>query len=507
MMRSVLNGRARVATRRHAPSAKTSWSMISVAAAVLAFFIYAAFRTVLGDEIFWPSSLSVGVLSFSVALTTTIPSTYLRWILYFWAAWFIMGAISYYPSVYYGISWAKKENVSIEPYATIYATYHLATTIGASFFGNLITGREPRPLAVVCKISPATTIIVGLFPIFYILSMVAYVGNPPIISGSDFYSDLYSTNFGPLYGFAIILATASIMVFSIIQNERSSLKKSLFILYLFFCFFACVADGKRVNMMIAIAGIMYIYLPRMTIYARLLSLSTAGGIFLTFSGLVTLIRVGFRSGEQNSLLVKILTTGEEFRDAAYLVGRTTRDAVAAYGYDWFGSTFASLVNGIILSMFGVDKVEYVSLDSARTFQRILNENFGIRLGLTAELWFAYGWFGLVIMFLSGGVLIFACRKAWNETDLLRKSLWLTLIGNWTLAMQSQSTSLFGIVPTLLYVLAFIFLLDRMIGHTGLRTTPGLRRNRRMLPKDTNVIPQTPNHQPLEIDASRSGRKQ
>ncbi len=95
--------------------------------------------------------------------------------------------------------------------------------------------------------------------------------------------------------------------------------------------------------------------------------------------------------------------------------------------------------------------------------KLFDVQFGIRLGLQTELWFAYGILGVIPMFGFGFALNWICIKAQSKSNVLAKSIYLTVLGTWATAMLSQSSVVFGVILSLIYLYVLCYVADLAFG--------------------------------------------
>lgn len=165
-----------------------------------------------------------------------------------------------------------------------------------------------------------------------------------------------------------------------------------------------------------------------------------------------------------------MTTGTEFRDSIFTTTFYTPADVSSFGYNWFASSIGSLFNSSLLALVGVEKAQLLASDSARTFMVILDQRFGIRLGLITELWFAYSWYGLFIVFFIGAAMAYLSKVADAQVSDLRRAFLFTILANWAMAMMGQSSVLFGTLPTLLYAYVAVAALNKIVLPTTARVS-------------------------------------
>jgi hypothetical protein len=157
-----------------------------------------------------------------------------------------------------------------------------------------------------------------------------------------------------------------------------------------------------------------------------------------------------------SIWKPLATVGVEYRDFCYALVQVNRNQVLNSGYDWLGSTLATIVPGVFLKALGCDKNSMVIHDSARTLMPFWNVKLGIRIGLPGELWLAYEWWGVAVFAIYGLGMYVLCAAAIRSGDFINRAALLALLGLGATAVMGQSTVTFGLfLPVLYLMLVFV----------------------------------------------------
>jgi hypothetical protein len=304
-----------------------------------------------------------------------------------------------------------------------------------------------------------------MFCIAWGVTLVAYAGYVPILSGFDITESIYETNYGPLYGYGLVLVVAAVALFTrATQLRRRQVAVFLGALAIIFVTSISFLDGKRYIAILIVLGCSFALLK---VYggqrARGL-LATLIGIAVFLYLLVFVVRQGVnlqRYGD--GWLSATFIAGVEFRDFAYSVARYEPGTIPEYS--WLSSASASMANKNVLALIGLDKQAIIDQGSAFAWARLFNSPYGIRTGIVSELWFAYGWLGLVVILFIGSItsrVSIAISRAKTDKQLVNRCVILALL---TSLIMGQSTSIAGSITVLLYVNIALYLWHAFLGIT------------------------------------------
>jgi hypothetical protein len=219
------------------------------------------------------------------------------------------------------------------------------------------------------------------------------------------------------------------------------------------------ADSKRLFLLVSLLAI-FVYDKLMTgaltIDSRTIIIFLSG-VFLY----VILQNIRLGNATESPFERDGIPLGAEFREYVRAVNEYKPGEIA--GYDLLGSTIGGFVNSFLLKLAGYDKSELVHKDSAYTFMKLFDEDntLGIRTGLTSELYFAYGFYGLIFMTFFGWLI---SSLSYRLIRVARKSSQLflsTMYGLLVLTVFGQSSVTVGCLSVTMYLyglFAFIKLL-------------------------------------------------
>lgn len=413
---------------------------------------YLLFPNDSGFSSYTPQPIDLAILLCSFFLCRIVKSQFSRVFILSWLVWYIYGIVSYIAFIARGTQWASTYSPPLSPYSTIYPILLLATALGIVASERLV-GFGTSPKKAESGRHLIVLLMLGTFPLAYALSIYLTLGYLPLFSGRAFYAEVYDIEYGPLHALNIVCVCSAIYyAFYFRIFERVS------VAFAFHCGIIClmaiagITDGRRLValMIFAALGVQFFSDKRPNLKALL-----TGGSFavvaLFLYVIVHRIRVGAAPEADFSLVDLVASFGVEFRDSIFASALIPRERALDLGYDWTGSTVASLLNGRLLSVFGYDKTSLISHDSARTFMLLFNEKFGIRLGVITELWFAFGYLGGALATFFFGVLVgIVVRLLTGSCDILDRTFLLTIFVSLMFSVIGQSSVTFGIFPTLLY---------------------------------------------------------
>jgi hypothetical protein len=289
--------------------------------------------------------------------------------------------------------------------------------------------------------------------------MYASLGHLPLLSGRAFVDEMYHYDYGFFYDYKIFLLPGLILLSLKIKQPVLNRRNFPYFILIAAVLFVSAADGKRdiaLPFALAIASIAGLRTGRTVTNQGIMSTL---GAFAVLSSIVILVRGGML---QNTFSpYKFLTlVADEYKDYVFTFDYYSRDTVNGYGYDWLSSTIGSVVNGNILLLFGYDKLALIDHDSARTWMRIFNSEFGIRTGIVSELWYAYGYFMYFGMFIFGIVMYLVAAALERCRTELSFITVLSIFSILATAIASQSTFTFGALVPVLYCAAGLWALNK-----------------------------------------------
>ena len=295
------------------------------------------------------------------------------------------------------------------------------------------------------------------YPIFFLLLLYPFVffviiyttlGFIPILSGESIVDDMYNLNYGGIYGFKFyVIISILVAIFYSFKGKRL-----LYILLAVVFALISLLDGKRAVLLVAVVAGLVLYYLHSVKFSRvrtgLIVLALTGAV-VAYAGLA-ILRTG-RDNELNSMtsVINKFPVGVEYADYVYSFEKFTPGSIQ--GYDFLKSSFGSFMNSAVLTFMGLDKEEMVASGSAYSWMREYNSDLGIRTGIVCELYFDYGYFTLLIVFLLAFWCDYINRMIFATKDLMSFLLLLSVYGFHVLLIVGQATVYFGSLTLIVYL--------------------------------------------------------
>jgi hypothetical protein len=375
-----------------------------------------------------------------LAVFARIQNPFTRVVGFAWIAWALVGSVNVIGSyLFYGDFYL----VDATPPALIYLLF---TTV--FFLGILAHERSrarafeiaaPAPTDVM---NPWMTVVMLAFPFLWFASVYKTLGYIPVLLKTDITQDMYEIDYGPLYGYALFLVISMLVAVDRLRSVENKRSKWFFAVLVAF-FGACsMIDSKRVIVMLFM-GALVAYLLRTrgtkTLRAGAIALVAAATVGIYIGGQI--VRNGVDSEFFSNGAVQISTVGVEYRDFAYSVNNFEPGKIP--NYEWGTSAIASMGNSTLLDSMGVDKNKLVEKGSAYAWRDLLGIDLGIRTGIVCEVYFAYGYLGLLVIFAFG---------------------WLT---SWVSAKVATARTKYGLIfVSVVYALLLLSIVGQTMATTG-----------------------------------------
>jgi hypothetical protein len=385
-----------------------------------------------------------------------------------WIGWFLVGMVNIAASyINYGDFYLVDANYP----ALIYICYATAYFAGMALYERLFipsraTPHEPRAANTrhhLIQVGGATThplvaIVLLVFPFALFLSVYLSVGFIPILLGRNIEAEMYTSNYGYLYGFSAVIVLSMLYVARKYIECSGKTGKAIYLTLLVCMGFVSIMTGKRMSLMIFFAAL----LAQLTITGgpgSRLDLRRIGKIILIVVAVYIggqLLRAGGNSSFQTASQ-RLAAVGVEYRDFAYAVTNFNEQLLT--GYSWLSSTLASAINSSLLHALGIEKKELIRLDFGSISKPLfMGGDFGVRTGLVSELFFAYGFFGLGVIFCFGVLTSILSKKLSHSRDKTAIMFLCAVYGLFALALTENSIDVSGTLTVYLYVwLAFVVL--------------------------------------------------
>ncbi len=285
-----------------------------------------------------------------------------------------------------------------------------------------------------------------LYPVFYLVSMYLSWGYLPLLSGENIVDRMYVIKLGFAQSFALVMFfSVQFTVYRTIK-VRSAIERMFWILATCLICISSAIDGRRIILLLSIVGAFQLIVKVRGSFSRKTNLSLLSVAVVLY---VILAFVRSASTLQMSLDGMFGTIGAEFMEFAWTV--TYFDPGHIPGYNWTLSTLASLANSSALSLFDIDKQSFVIMDSARSWSRLHQSEFGIRSGIISELYFEFGYFGLIVVCFFGILFSKICSLMKETSSYQQYSFYLCIYSIILLSIMGQSTFTFGSLPTIFYI--------------------------------------------------------
>lgn len=436
------------------------------------------------DEQFLPHPENILTLLVCLVLTFNIENKYTRNVLIFWSLWFIIGSISLFSMNQ--LTWGLNYDVDSREANRYYLACVIAAAIGALVYQVLRKIPQRSVNLSTRGRNVAVYLLLMAFPFIYAASVVLAAGMIPIFSGQDVSASMYELDYGPVHGFGIFVAVATVVLWLELDRDiglargRVSRIAALALLALFLIFGSI--DGRRAFTLIALMGIVLVYLEKSLDAKRL-----GGAIALSIGALgLYVVAAALRAGSAGSqrfgtVYTSLAAIGVEYRDYVWGYVNLSPEYVRSAGYDWLESSVASATPGFLMTLLDIDKNYWVVRDSARTLMQMWNVKLGIRVGLPGELWFEMQWFGLVIFFAFGILIQVLSFKLNRTTHHVYKAILLVGLAVCAFSIMGQSTVAFGLILPLLYLVLITYIAQLVFNKSfsskrrAFRST-GLRRH-------------------------------
>lgn len=246
-----------------------------------------------------------------------------------------------------------------------------------------------------------------IFPFIWIIDEILFLGNIPILTGASIVENMYSLNYGKLYGYGVLLGISALLMWAKLKTANNVFLKILLMLGLAITIFIMIFDGRRVfllNFLGALAAFEIISVPSQKFWKRIFF------VILFVVGVYIIVNY-FRQG---GLVLKrvdaaniLSQVGVEYRDFAYMY--THHAPGSLIGYNWLASAIGGFGNQFALALLGLDKGALVFSGSAYQIALLMHSSFGIRIGLIPEVWLQYGMLGAGLMIPIGVLFVWFSR--------------------------------------------------------------------------------------------------
>jgi hypothetical protein len=231
-----------------------------------------------------------------------------------------------------------------------------------------------------------------------------------------------------------------------------------------------IVSGKRHWLILSGLAVLVFLLrtKRVSLLRTFLVLAVVAGLYIGLE----IIRRGSETAAFSHFWGKLFAIGHEYRTFAYVVNYFKPGEIE--NYNWAISTIAAMINSTVLHVLGFDKASLLQLSSAFSWRYIFYSEFGIRAGIIAELYMAYGFPGACLLFVFG-VIIAWLNDHLMHTESLKSLLFLSVIfGLFMLTLVTTTNDLTGSLTVLFYVWVVYFVLRILIPRRPIHAAPLFR---------------------------------
>lgn len=296
------------------------------------------------------------------------------------------------------------------------------------------------------------TYFILIFPFLFFISFFLSVGFIPLLSGENFVDDMYEYNYGILYGFKLLCVYSFLILIIKIRETHINI---WYIIYLVLFLIVISADGKRMMILVCVLSLIPL-IENLNSQSKKLKSNFKQSLFiygtLIFLLLIYMVINGIREGNFSAISVAIylerIPFGVEYRDYIYSFNNYTPGHIPGYNFEI--SSIGSLLNSAFLRLFGISKYELIQMGSAYSWMRLEHSEFGIRTGIISELYFAYGYWGMLVMIVIGFLtsrVTHAIANTKTYFGLIQNCIMYTLI---VMLIVGQTTELFGNLTLMFY---------------------------------------------------------
>lgn len=371
-----------------------------------------------------------------------------RLYIYVMYAFFLIGNLNSAASLY---RYGSYYSTNLQDANFIYSIFAIFLSIGIYLGEKYIKTNRYTNFTELIKEQNKTVFFVGcmLFPFIWFADEMYALRRIPIFTGESILDEMYTANYGTLYGYGVLLAIPALLAWSKLIDTKNALAKVALIFLILSTIFFMIFDGRRVFALVFLFSLLAFEIsraPEKGIWKKTLPFAL---ILATLYLAILYFRQGGMFALTNSLAVKFSQIGVEYRDFSLLVTKLIPGSLP--GYNWFGSVIGGFGNWFLLALLGFSKNELVFGGSAYQIALALKSNFGIRIGLLAEIWLDYGLNGAVISAFIGILLSIITRAVLMSTTEIGRLLACTLYGIATLSFVGQATAITGYLSLILYL--------------------------------------------------------
>lgn len=397
----------------------------------------------------YPSLLSHTLLLIPIFILFQLKNRFTKAFLTFWILWLFIGELKILN--YYAIN---PYYISMDEGCIIYNCFLIAMSVGMFMYDLNYTVPTIAPEQQ-AKGRPLYTDLTWLeyplllFPLIWFIDFIRNVGYIPIFSGSDVTEKMYHIDYGYVYNFGFFNCVSAVLLYDRFLRSQRTPEKVIWLTMTILAILITSIDSKRLFLLISIGSIFFyekIMAGKFTINTRSIVMIVVAAILY-----VSLQNLRLGSSSASQFAREGLPMGVEFREYIRAVNEFKPGEIP--GYDLTASTLANFINSAILNVAGFNKADLITKDSALTFMKLFDPDntMGIRTGLISELYFAYDFYGLIVMLAFGYVVSYVSYAMLSARMKSNMILLIIIFSLLMLTVFGQSSVTAGSLTVLFYL--------------------------------------------------------
>lgn len=417
-----------------------------------------------GEEFIYPSMFCHTLLTIPIIIAFYLKNRYTKAFLVIWISWLFIGELKIL--TYYTIN---PYFISMDEGCTIYVIFVIFMSLGMllhdiSTKPPALTEENRSQGRIMLKDLSWLEPVLIVFPLIWFADFMRTVGFIPIFAGTDVTNLMYEIKYGYVYNYGFLNCIAVVLMYDRYLKSQSKGRRIMWLVLVSMSLLVMSIDSKRLFLLTSLLAV-FIY---DKIMAGALTVDRRTLVMLGFGVLLYVLLQNLRLGDatESPFSRDGLPLGAEFREYIRAVNEYEPGKIP--NYDFAGSMVGAFVNSFILKMAGLDKSELVSKDSAYSFMTLFDDEntLGIRTGLVSELYFAYGFYSLILITLFGAFISYLSYRLISVR--LQSSLIIlsTIWGLLVLSVFGQTSVTVGCLCILMY----LYIIIRLIKLTQ-RNTP------------------------------------
>ncbi|MVM37178.1 hypothetical protein GO730_05200 [Spirosoma sp. HMF3257] len=397
----------------------------------------------------YPSLLSHTLLFIPIFIVFHLKNRFTKAFLTFWMLWLYLGELKILN--YYAIN---PYYIAMDEGCIIYNIFLIAMSVGmlihdANYTFPSISPEQQATGRLLLNDLTWFEYPLLLFPLVWFADFFRNVGYIPIFSGSDVTEKMYHINYGYVYNFGFFNCVSAVHLYDRFLRSSRTPEKVFWLSMAVLAILITSIDSKRLFLLISISSIFFyekIMNGKFTLNMQSIGMITVAAILY-----VSLQNLRLGSSSASQFAREGLPMGVEFREYIRAVNEFKPGEIP--GYDLTASTLANLINSAILNVAGINKADLISKDSALTFMTLFDPDntMGIRTGLISELYFAYDFYGLIIMLVFGYMVSYVAYAMLNAQMKSSMILLIIIFSLLMLTAFGQSSVTAGSLTVLFYL--------------------------------------------------------